>query len=185
MIHNIPENAKKVFQGTIFSVYQWEQKMFDGSTEIFECIVRPDTVTIIPVVGDKILVTHQKQPHRDWFYALPGGRVDEGEDHLVAAKREFIEETGYKSDDWSMHFSHMPNMSVRFIVSCYIAKNCINTGILHPDPGEKIETKLVSFDEFLEIGCRSDFRGSDIKTELQLAYYNEEKRRTLKDLLFS
>ncbi|KKP89624.1 MAG: NUDIX hydrolase [Candidatus Moranbacteria bacterium GW2011_GWC2_37_73] len=32
----IPEHAKKVFSGTFFDVYQWEQEMFDGSKKIKE-----------------------------------------------------------------------------------------------------------------------------------------------------
>ena len=38
----IPINAKKVFQGIIFDVYQWEQKLFDGTVATFEKLKRPD-----------------------------------------------------------------------------------------------------------------------------------------------
>ena len=31
----LPEQAKKVFDGEIFDVYQWDQEMYDGSTETF------------------------------------------------------------------------------------------------------------------------------------------------------
>ena len=44
----IPANAKKVFHGVIFDVYQWEQEMFDGTKEIFEKLKRPDTVVVFP-----------------------------------------------------------------------------------------------------------------------------------------
>ncbi len=36
----IPPNAKRVFKGIIFDVYQWQQKMFDGSKETFEMLKR-------------------------------------------------------------------------------------------------------------------------------------------------
>ena len=59
----IPKHAQTVFAGKIFTVYQWEQRMFDGSTEIFEKIGRTDTVNVIPVLEDgKILLTRQEQP---------------------------------------------------------------------------------------------------------------------------
>src|SRR5215467_9321922 len=32
----IPEHAERVFQGKIFDVYQWPQKLYDGSTATFE-----------------------------------------------------------------------------------------------------------------------------------------------------
>tara|TARA_Y100000031_G_C8045433_1_gene303670 strand:- start:344 stop:646 length:303 start_codon:yes stop_codon:yes gene_type:complete len=83
----LPENAKRVFKGVIFDVYQWEQEMFDGSFDTFERLKRPDTAQVIPVVGDKILVQVQKQPNMiKSCFSLPGGRCEEGEDPMVAAK---------------------------------------------------------------------------------------------------
>jgi len=32
----VPEEAKLVFKGIIYDVYQWEQKMFDGTFSTFE-----------------------------------------------------------------------------------------------------------------------------------------------------
>ena len=43
----IPENAKKVFTGQVFDVYQWEQEMFDGSKATFECKSLNDAVNFI------------------------------------------------------------------------------------------------------------------------------------------
>jgi len=34
----IPEDAKKVFKGEIFDVYQWELEGYDGKMRIFEKI---------------------------------------------------------------------------------------------------------------------------------------------------
>ena len=31
----VPKNAKKVFTGEIFDIYQWQQEMYDGSLSIF------------------------------------------------------------------------------------------------------------------------------------------------------
>lgn len=32
----IPDHAKCVFKGVIFDVYQWEQKLYNGTTTTFE-----------------------------------------------------------------------------------------------------------------------------------------------------
>src|SRR3989338_5132089 len=87
----IPENAKKVFDGVLFDVYQWEQKLFDGTKTVFEKLKRPDTVVVFPVLDDgKIILTEQKQPGKELFIGATGGRIDDGEDILEAAKRELL-----------------------------------------------------------------------------------------------
>lgn len=50
----IPSEATKVFDGVIFDVYQWQQKMFDGSIETFEMLKRVSTVGIIAIKDDKL-----------------------------------------------------------------------------------------------------------------------------------
>src|SRR3989344_6006543 len=98
---NIPPQAKRVFKGVIFDVYQWEQKMFDGTTTTFEKLKRPDTVVVFPILPDgRILLTEQEQPGKQLFIGATGGRVDENEDILESAKRELLEESGYKAEEY-------------------------------------------------------------------------------------
>lgn len=42
----IPPEADRVFRGEIYEVYQWSQKMPDGSVKTFEMLRRPDTVMV-------------------------------------------------------------------------------------------------------------------------------------------
>ena len=63
----IPKNARLVFNGKLFQVYQWRQKMFDGSYQIFERARRADSVITIATVKDKIVVLKQKQPGTKWL----------------------------------------------------------------------------------------------------------------------
>lgn len=97
----LPSEANLVFKGKIFEVWQWEQEMFDGTKETFEKLKRANTALVIPLVGKNILIQEQEQPDKPGpFLSLPGGRCDESEKPLEAAKRELLEETGYASDDW-------------------------------------------------------------------------------------
>src|SRR3989338_8402924 len=91
----LPKNAKRVFKGEIFEVWQWRQKMYDGTTETFEMLKRPDTTQVIAVIEDKILILKQKQPNNaSAFLSLAGGRREKNESALNSAKRELLEETG-------------------------------------------------------------------------------------------
>jgi len=99
----IPDHASKVFSGVIFDIYQWEQEMFDGSVATFEAGRRASTVIVIPVVGDSIALTHERQPTKDWFIDMVSGRIDTGEEPLTAAKRELEEEAALVSNDWELY----------------------------------------------------------------------------------
>ncbi len=118
--NELPQNAKLVFKGEMFEVWQWKQKMFDGSVEIFERLKRPNTVQVIPVVGNKILIQTQRQPDRkDSFVSIPRGRCNGNENPLKAAKREFLEETGYSSNDWTLWSEQNPAAKIVWTVFTY------------------------------------------------------------------
>lgn len=58
----IPQTAKRVFEGKLFDVYQWDQELFDGKTITFEKLKRPDTVNVIPITTDgQIVISEQEQ----------------------------------------------------------------------------------------------------------------------------
>ena len=59
----IPPEADCVFGGEIYKVYQWPQKMPDGSVITFEMLRRPDTVMVIALdESSYVLVIDEKQP---------------------------------------------------------------------------------------------------------------------------
>ena len=181
----IPDNAKRVFEGKIFEVWQWEQKMFDGSVEIFEKLKRPNTAVAIPIIGDKILVQTQEQPDSlKPFSSLPGGRCDKGEDFLSAAKRELLEETGYESDDWTLWKEIDPVGKIEWTFYAYIARNCVKKQDPHLDAGEKIITRLVDFEEFLMLSEDPSFSEKELAVYLIRARFDSKAKEELYNLLF-
>jgi len=173
-----------MFKGQVFEVWQWEQKVFDGTTEIYEKISRPDSADVIAVVGDKILIEEQEQPHRAPFVSIPGGRCNEGEEASTGAKRELLEETGYVSDDWTMFRERKPFNSLEWTVYTFIARDCKHIQDPHLDAGERITIKPVSFDEFLELSQRPDFRDKELALYLLRTQFDPEFKKELKEKIF-
>lgn len=185
MKNHFPLNAKMVFQGKIFEVWQWEQKMFDGSTEIFERLKRANTAQVIAVVGDKILIQTQSQPDcLEPFLSLPGGRCDKNEDQLTAAKRELLEETGYASNHWTLWEEQNPVNKITWTIYTYIARDCVYAKEPHLDAGEKIQNKLITFDEFLTIPLDQRFYENKLALSLLRARLDPEFKKTFHTLLF-
>ena len=185
----IPKNAKKVFQGEIFSVYQWKQKMFDGSFKIFERVKRQDTVIVIATVKNKVVILKQRQPGTSWYYSTPAGRMDiPGEKPFAAAKRELLEETGMTSKDFFLWKKHSSTGKLSYTVYFYIARNCTKVAEQKLDAGEKIKVELISFDDYLKLsddnkaGIRSFMHQSLI--DMYKARLDKKYKNYLKKTLF-
>jgi 8-oxo-dGTP pyrophosphatase MutT (NUDIX family) len=172
----IPENAKLVFKGIIFEVWQWEQKLFDGSTATFEKIRRPDTVEVIAITPDgKIIAENQEQPGRyAKFMSLPGGRADGGQSPLEEIKRELLEETGYAGDDWETLETIQPFMDSDYRVHLFISRNVEKIAEQCQEKGEKIELKFITFEELLKLPDNPRFRSRELANILIRARFDRE-----------
>lgn len=162
----IPSEAKRVFKGIIFDVYQWQQKMFDGSSQTFEILKRPNTVEVIAIKDSKICISHQSQPTKPDYYSLFGGRAEEGEDPLVTAKRELLEESGMESDSWELYKSYMPLHKIDWTIYTYIAKDCKKVSDLKLDAGEKIEIKELLFNEFVDFVLSDKYKDKELVMDI-------------------
>jgi len=162
----IPPQAKRVFKGVIFDVYQWQQKMYDGSEQTFESLRRPDSVQVIVIQGDHILIANEEQPSLSAALAFLGGRVDEGEEPLKAAQRELLEESGLVSSDWELFKSYEYASKLEFTVYYFMARNCTKVAEPASDPGEKITLKAVTFEEFIDLVVQGKIHGDYLEREV-------------------
>ncbi len=180
----IPPQAKRIYKGEIFDVYQWEQELFDGSKATFEMVKRPGTVQVVPIMGDKVLLSYEEQPHYAQRIGLFGGRMEADEDPLETAKRELKEETGLESTDWILIKEFEAGGKIDWSSYYYIAKNCKKVTNPHLDPGEKIEIKEVSFDEFISTIFQENFSDKQLARELSLNQKDPKKIDAFKEKLF-
>ncbi len=181
---NIPDNAKKVFQGIIFSVYQWEQTMYDGSVATFEKLKRPGTIQIIPTTEDQIYLSYEEQPTKPRTYTLFGGRQELGEEPLITAKRELLEESGLESSDWELLKTYTFEGKIVWPMYLFVARNCKKVSEQQLDSGEKIEVKKVSFADFLTITSSENFWNTLFTNDVLRMRLDKTKLETFKGKLF-
>lgn len=180
----IPKHAKRVFKGVIHDVYQWDQELFDGSTQTFEAIRRPYTVQIVPVIGKKLFLSFEKQPLKSQTYTFFGGRGDKGEKPIQTAKRELLEETGFVSSDWELIREFQLGFKTEWRSYFYVARDCKKQAGQKLDAGEQIQVTEVDFDQFLRIVTSEGFWSSQIGCYILRTSLNKKKLSSLKKKLF-
>lgn len=174
----VPDNAKCVFSGVIFDVYQWPTRLYDGSSATFEMIKRPDTVYIIGIKSDKLVVVEDTQPHQKSIRTFPGGRVNKDDSSwLEAAQREMLEETGLSFKNWRLISVTQPVFKIEWFAVWYIAYDVDVEKPQNPDAGEIIKVHEFSLEE-----CLTNFF-DDSNPETQYLPSSVKNAKIISDLI--
>ncbi len=180
----LPDGARCVFTGKIFSIYQWEQQLFDGSVAIFEKAVRADSAGVLAVTEHgKILLSEQEQPGMKPFKSLLGGVVDAGETPRQTALRELREEAGYEAATIEPWFAVSPFTKIDWTISLFIARDCRKVCAPSLDAGEKITVYEISFAEFMAVVFDPDFRDEEVTNRVMRMILQPSGTEELQQLL--
>ena len=105
------------------------------------------SVVIMPVKQTKsepqvLLVRQYRHAAQRHLWELCAGRIDQGENHLTAAKRELLEETGFSARHWKrvLRFWASPGF-VAETMAIYLATG-LKAGIARPEDDEIIQTRF-------------------------------------------
>jgi len=180
-----PKSAKRVYASPEFDVWEWPQKMFDGSTKIFRRAVQTSGVSVIASTKNKIILLEEKQPGTPWYYTVAGGTLDDpNETPRQAAHRELLEESGYKPKTlklWKVLENPGRLFHKRYI---FIAASCKKISEPLPDRGEKIKVLLLNFRDLLKFSEHPRFFKGFTYVELLKARADKKYANSLKQALF-
>lgn len=94
-------------------------------------IISPDAVIVLArtVAGQFLCFRQTKYAVQGTSLAPIGGMIDAGEEPLVAAKRELLEETGYAAENWQHLGSYAlgPNRGIG-VMHLYLVENAERVG---------------------------------------------------------
>ncbi|MBI2331790.1 MAG: NUDIX hydrolase [Chloroflexi bacterium] len=108
--------------------------------------------------NEVVLVKQYRHGVQEALLELPGGVVERGEDPLVGAGRELMEETGYSAGTIIEVGRIYPNPAIQHnTLFCYLATDVELTGEQHLDEAEDIEVHLVPLDDLIEMVRQGKF----------------------------
>jgi ADP-ribose pyrophosphatase len=157
-------SSEQVFDGVLLKVYRDRVRLPDGSESGREYIRHPGAVAIVPLFDDgRVLLERQfRYPHRREFIEIPAGKIDPGEPGLATAKRELLEETGYRAETWTrIGVVHTAIAYTDEAIELFTARK-LTLSERKLDEGEFLEIFSVPFGE--AIAMIRDGRITDAKT---------------------
>jgi ADP-ribose pyrophosphatase len=157
-------SSEQVFDGALLKVYRDRVRLPDGSESGREYIRHPGAVAIVPLFDDgRVLLERQfRYPHRREFIEVPAGKIDAGEPALATAKRELLEETGYRAEAWTrIGVVHTAIAYTDEAIELFTARK-LTLSERKLDEGEFLEIFAVPFEE--AIAMIRDGRITDAKT---------------------
>lgn len=92
-----------VYDGGFIKVYKDHARLPDGQVHTREYIAHPGAVAVMAILenGNLLMERQFRYAPQCEFVELPAGKIDSGEDILLCAQRELLEETGYVAAEWT------------------------------------------------------------------------------------
>ena len=173
--------SQLAYQGKIFNVYT-DTVIEPGGKENTRDVIRHNGSVVILAVDtskdpedpDIILERQYRHAAGQFLIELPAGRIEPGEKPLSAAKREMIEETGYRAKKWTLLTKYFA--SPGFLgewMQIYLAEE-IREGTATPEPDEHIEIHRVPLSKAMAMVVANQIH--DGKTLIGLSLYDAARR---------
>ena len=147
-------SSREVYRCRLFSVTEDEAVDPKTGFTIKRSVVRHAGSAVMMAVDEKnhvLLVRQYRLPAGKNLWELPAGRLDPGEKPLQTARRELIEETGYRARRWTRLASFWVSPGyVQERMTIYLATD-LTAGEATPMDDERIETRWFTRKELAEM----------------------------------
>lgn len=175
-------SSRVVYKGPVFWVTA-DQVVEPGGIKVRRDLIHHSGSVVVLAVDDsravpRVLLERQyRHAANDHLWELPAGRIDPGEKDLEAAKRELIEETGYRADHWRriLKFYASPGF-VAETMAVFLATG-LRRGEAEPEADEVIQIRMVPLPTVVSMILKGTIRdGKTISSALWLDHMTRTKK---------
>ncbi|HYY58823.1 MAG TPA: NUDIX hydrolase [Pyrinomonadaceae bacterium] len=165
-------STREVYDNNWISVREDEVTRPDGERGIYGAVhYKNVAVGILPVEDDSIYLVGQYRYVLDRYsWEIPEGGCPQGEDILVAARRELEEETGLRATSWELMGRAYLSNSVSDELAVWFLATGLTEGERHPEGTEQLNVRQVTLSEALGMALSGEI--TDALSLLALMHYH-------------
>jgi ADP-ribose pyrophosphatase len=179
-------SSKTVYKGKVFWVTS-DEVIEPGGIRVRRDVVRHNGSVVILAIDDRknpedpdiLLIRQYRHAANQFLLEIPAGRIEPGEKLLPAAKRELLEETGYRARKWSRLVQYYASPGfVAESMDILLAEDLVHApGEGTPDEDEHIEVHPTPLSEAVRLALTGKLH--DGKSLIGVLFYATRRLVTI------
>ncbi len=160
-------SVKPIYDGRIIHAHVDDVELENGTVTKREVVDHPGGVSVAVLTGknELIFVRQFRYPYKKVLLELPAGKLEPGEDPFEAVKREQLEETGTKGDNYVSLGEVYPTPGYcGEIIRLWACRAAEGQQELSLDEDEFLDTERIPLDRAVEMVCNNEI--PDAKTQI-------------------
>jgi len=171
--------SEKVYSGVVFDVYSDSIILPNGHEARREYLSASGAVAVVALTEDGRVIMERQYRYAQGrvVYEIPAGKLEPGEEPLLAAMRELKEETGITAAEYVPLGIYMPSPAIlREDIYIFLARG-LSRGAARPDEDEFLEVESAPMEELVERIMAGEIRdGKTVFALLKARLYLEGER---------
>ena len=151
-------SSRTVYKGNIFWITQDDVEEPGGVRARRDVVRHNGSVVVLAVDSTQnpqdpgiLLIRQYRHAAGKFLLELPAGRMEPGEKLIAAAKRELIEETGYRAKRWSRHASYYASPGFLSEDMNIVLAEDLTHGEAEPEEDERISLHMTPLSQAMEL----------------------------------